>query len=52
MSQKEFQDEHLDRVETNQSVQETPAHFEKMFLAPENKVKGELRKTFGNPTPV
>jgi hypothetical protein len=26
--------------------------FEKLYLSPENKVKGDLRKTFANPTPL
>ena len=26
--------------------------FEKLYLAPETMVKGDLRKTFGNPTPL
>lgn len=26
--------------------------FEKLYLSPQNAVKGELRKTFGNPTPL
>lgn len=30
----------------------TPEMFEKMYLSPQNKVKGDLRQTFGNPTPM
>lgn len=31
----------------------TPAQlFEKLYLSPQNQVKGELRKTFANPTPI
>jgi hypothetical protein len=26
--------------------------FEKLYLSPKNAVAGDLRKTFGNPTPV
>lgn len=26
--------------------------FEKMYLSPQNTVKGDLRSTFGNPTPL
>lgn len=26
--------------------------FEKLYLNPQNKVKGDLRKTFANPTPL
>lgn len=29
-----------------------PELFEKIYLAPKNEVKGELRNTFGNPTPL
>lgn len=28
----------------------SPELFEKLYLSPENAVKGDLRKTFGNPT--
>jgi len=30
----------------------SPEVFEKLYLSPENAVAGDLRKTFGNPTPV
>jgi uncharacterized protein len=30
----------------------TPSRFEKLYLAPEQQVAGQLRQTFGNPTPV
>lgn len=30
----------------------TPSNFEKLYLAPEQAVAGNLRLTFGNPTPV
>jgi hypothetical protein len=30
----------------------TPELFEKLYLAPQSKVKGQLRDTFGNPTPM
>lgn len=30
----------------------SPELFEKVFLAPKTDVVGELRKTFGNPTPI
>jgi uncharacterized protein len=30
----------------------TPSRFEKLYLAPEAPVAGQLRQTFGNPTPV
>jgi hypothetical protein len=30
----------------------SPELFEKLYLSPMNKVKGDLRQTFGNPTPM
>jgi hypothetical protein len=47
-----YTSEHLNRVETAQSVNISMEMFEKLYLSPENKVKGDLRKTFGNPTPL
>jgi uncharacterized protein len=44
--------EHLNRVDTAKSVNISMEMFEKLYLAPENKVKGDLRKTFANPTPL
>lgn len=40
------------RYETNASVNIPMEVFEKMYLTPQLPVKGELRKTFGNPTPM
>ncbi|OQV07602.1 hypothetical protein CLAIMM_12009 [Cladophialophora immunda] len=45
-------EEGLRRVHTAGSVVMTPELFEQLYLAPQNKVKGELRQTFGNPTPI
>ena len=42
----------LQRVRTAGSISISPELFEKLYLTPENKVKGELRGTFGNPTPL
>lgn len=42
----------LTRLRTAGSVNISPELFEKLYLSPENRVKGELRKTFGNPTPM
>ena len=42
----------LNRVRTAGSVSMSPELFEKLYLSPENRVKGDLRKTFGNPTPM
>lgn len=44
--------ESLNRLRTAQSVQMSPELFEKLYLSPMNKVKGDLRQTFGNPTPM
>ncbi|KAG4429472.1 hypothetical protein IFR05_015048 [Cadophora sp. M221] len=35
-----------------ESLSISPELFEKLYLSPENKVYGDLRKTFGNPTPL
>ncbi|QSZ33177.1 hypothetical protein DSL72_002763 [Monilinia vaccinii-corymbosi] len=40
------------KIRTDGSVSISPELFEKMYLSPQNSVKGDLRKTFGNPTPV
>ncbi|RAL61286.1 hypothetical protein DID88_010365 [Monilinia fructigena] len=45
-------DEALKRFQTAGSISISPELFEKIYLSPQNAVKGELRKTFGNPTPV
>jgi hypothetical protein len=34
------------------SVTMTPELFDKLYLSPLNTVKGDLRKTFANPTPL
>jgi len=39
----------LNRTE---SLSISPELFEKLYLSPQNAVKGDLRKTFGNPTPL
>ena len=51
-STKKSQDDALDRVRTAGSISIPPELFEKLYLSPENRVKGDLRKTFGNPTPL
>ncbi|KAK2004399.1 GPR1/FUN34/YaaH-class plasma membrane protein [Colletotrichum falcatum] len=45
-------DENLKMIKTAGSVNMSPELFEKLYLSPQNKVKGDLRKTFGNPTPI
>lgn len=42
----------LNRVRSAASVSMSPELFEKLYLGPQTAVKGELRKTFGNPTGV
>ncbi|KAM0718832.1 hypothetical protein Q7P37_005904 [Cladosporium fusiforme] len=60
--QNSFHHEHLDkdtdpdlalrRLRTTGSLSISPELFEKIYLSPQNRVAGELRKTFGNPTPL
>nr|POE54430.1 protein alcs [Quercus suber] len=42
----------LQRIKTSGSLSISPELFEKIYLSPQNRVAGELRKTFGNPTPL
>ncbi|CAI9636339.1 unnamed protein product [Alternaria burnsii] len=42
----------LHQIRTAGSISISPELFEKLYLSPPNKVKGDLRKTFGNPTPL
>lgn len=42
----------LNRIRTTGSLSISPELFEKIYLQPQNRVAGELRKTFGNPTPL
>lgn len=44
--------ETLNRFRSAQSISMSPELFEKLYLSPQNAVKGELRKTFANPTPM
>ncbi|GKU00724.1 hypothetical protein FLAG1_02269 [Fusarium langsethiae] len=44
--------EALSKFRTAQSVQMSPELFEKLYLSPMNKVKGDLRQKFANPTPI
>lgn len=45
-------DDALRRIRTAGSISISPELFEKLYLSPQNAVKGDLRKTFGNPTPL
>lgn len=40
----------ITRAETAGSFSMTPEMFERMYLTPQTKVKGQLRQTLGNPT--
>jgi len=42
----------LKRIKTTGSLSISPELFEKIYLSPQNRVAGDLRKTFGNPTPL
>ena len=42
----------LNKIQTAASIPISPELFEQLYLSPKNKVKGELRQKFGNPTPV
>ncbi|KAI9701415.1 MAG: hypothetical protein M1820_006506 [Bogoriella megaspora] len=51
----DFQDhaeQALQRVKTSGSITIDPELFERLYLNPEVKVKGQLRRTFANPTPL
>ncbi|KAF2403502.1 GPR1/FUN34/YaaH-class plasma membrane protein-like protein [Trichodelitschia bisporula] len=45
-------DEALHRIRTAGSINISPELFEQLYLSPQTAVKGDLRKTYGNPTPV
>lgn len=44
--------EALNKIRTANSLTISPELFEKIYLNPQNSVKGDLRATFGNPTPL
>ena len=44
-------EDHLRNVLTN-TMTLSPEMFEKLYLGPKSEVKGDLRKTFANPTPM
>ncbi|KAF2673223.1 gpr1-like plasma membrane protein [Microthyrium microscopicum] len=45
-------EDHLQDIQRANSVNMSPELFEKLFLSPQNAIKGDLRKTFANPTPL
>ncbi|PHH49140.1 Protein alcS [Ceratocystis fimbriata CBS 114723] len=42
----------LEHQRTYGSINISPEMFEELYLAPKNRVAGQLRQTYGNPTPV
>ncbi len=42
----------VEELEDINILKPTPSHFEKLYLQPEQAVAGNLRLTFGNPTPM
>lgn len=44
--------EALRKIRTANTINISPELFEKIYLSPQNKVKGDLRSTFANPTPI
>lgn len=42
----------MNRIRTTGAVSISADLFEKLYLAPKTEVSGNLRKTFGNPTPM
>lgn len=44
--------EMLSKFRSAASVQMSPELFEKLYLSPQTRVKGDLRNKFGNPTPM
>lgn len=48
----ETRDEALSRIKSYSTVTLSPELFEKLYLQPLANVKGDLRKTFANPTPL
>lgn len=42
----------LQEARTNGAVSISAELFEKLYLAPKTDVSGQLRRTFGNPTPM
>lgn len=47
-----FDNEEKLRYELAKTVTLTPELYEKLFISPKTQVSGDLRKTFGNPTPI
>jgi hypothetical protein len=52
LSEKMTPEDALKHIQRTGSVSMSPELFEKFYLSPQNKVSGDLRKTFANPTPL
>lgn len=52
LGREETRDMALHRFRSSNTVTMSPELFEKLYLQPMGSVKGDLRKTFGNPTPL
>ena len=48
----EDKDHALEKIRTAGSISISPELFEKIYLSPQNRVHGDIRRTFGNPTPM
>lgn len=42
----------LERIRSAGTVSMSPELFERLYLQPQTPVHGDLRRTFGNPTPL
>lgn len=47
-----FDSEEKFRLELAKTVTLTPELYERLFISPKTQVSGDLRTTFGNPTPI
>ncbi|POR34579.1 Protein alcS, partial [Tolypocladium paradoxum] len=47
-----YDEDRMETVRSATNVSMSPELFEKLYLSPQNRIKGELRQTFGNPTPM
>ncbi len=52
LGEAESREEALTRIKSYNTVAMTPELFEKLYLQPRGNVKGDLRKTLANPTPL
>lgn len=48
----EDSDTALRKIRTAGSISISPELFEKIYLSPKNRVSGDIRSTFANPTPL